>query len=197
MMLRDGVPKPISGDPRESIPTSSDIHAYIDDFYANDQLTFKTLLLDCEGAGGSLQPITLSHEATDKRKEFVNMVYPCLLYLLSNVVCYVTTLAWWALEAIAEILVVYASQAASATVNQCYLPTLLLIFNKVALGEGKQDVETASNDFHQHSKLKFFSKIVIVCILLLNYNIKFVTDIRNISQIMMQIWSCFWHKLTN
>jgi hypothetical protein len=168
MLLGDGVPKPISGDPQEDIATSSDIHAYIGDFSNNAQLTFSALMLDCEGAGGAHKPQTLSVEAIEeefgKRIEFVK-AYPRLLYVLSDVVCFVTTLGRRAIEEIANTLETYVSQAASATVNQHHLPSLLLIFNKVALSEGKWNFEMASSGINQHPKLKrFFHKVIVVCI---------------------------------
>jgi hypothetical protein len=59
----------------------------------------------------------------------------------------------------------YASQAAAGSVNQRYLPVLIIVFNTATLSDGIWDTTEATNKAEISDQLKtFFREVYVVCI---------------------------------
>jgi hypothetical protein len=161
MFVKEDHSKPLPGPPHDTESTSADIHAYLGSF-----APFTALMFDSEGTNGTVPKGAKNrwNEATEEeRKNVVKKVYPRLLYMFSDIVCFITTLSKREQQTLIEQLTVYGGLAAAATVNQSRLPLLLLVFNKSSQSEGKWSVEEASRDFNKNEELKlYFREIRVV-----------------------------------
>jgi hypothetical protein len=125
-------------------------------------------MCDCEGSNGAAPSrykisLQFDKEQEERRWNFVNIVYPRLLYIFSDVVCLVTAGSRKANVLLENTLKQYAGVAAAGTVNQSRLPSLIIVFNKVALKEGKWNVLEATSDFSGNQELRlYFSEITVV-----------------------------------
>jgi hypothetical protein len=134
------------------------------------------LLLDCEGSSAGAIPTGLketshytdeSNDVVETRRPFVNIAYPRLLYLFSDVFCFVFAGSAKELETILGDVVEYGKMVASGTVNQSNLPALVLVFNKVTEREGIWDVTEASKPFNTLPEIQgIYSSVQVVDILL-------------------------------
>lgn len=108
---------------------------------------------------------------TEQRSKLVNNCFPRLLYMFSEILCYVTTSSKAERQTLVNLLVSYGRVAASGTINQRRLPELVIVFNKVAADQGKWDLSKASKDFRDEPELKkFFRTITVVDILTLTFS---------------------------
>lgn len=142
------------------------MHAYIGDFIENNS----TLIFDSEGSDGTVVPRAAEHRWNEalaaKRGHFIHTAYPRLLYMFSDVVCFVADGSKRKHNKIVNLLSTYGKISAAGTVNQHRLPNLILIFNKLNEEEGTWDVEKASADFVNNPTLQlYFREIKVIGIL--------------------------------
>lgn len=221
--IQRGSSKPLPGDPKSDISTSTDIHAYLGEFSAPGDET-NVLMLDTEGSQGTApRGLQIRYQAnkfrnflshhvphiphiggadgadnhektgltprsdeqedgetdssaasseddfsklTDKqelRKPYVRIAFPRLMYMFSDVFCFIFTGSAQQVESIVGALSEYGRMAAAKTVNQSILPSLILIFNKVTKNAGEWDVETASARYNS-ALLDYFDVVRVVYI---------------------------------
>ncbi|KAK6509161.1 hypothetical protein TWF481_003922 [Arthrobotrys musiformis] len=132
---------PVTGSSSQLDPTTGEVNLYA------DPSTFGTsapiFLADCEGIGGGISMANdyqkkwhdvknhgravfqLEHRISDK--EVLEDLYPRLLYIFSDVVCYVVSEKSWPLT-IARLLS-WSTTGAQHAINQAALPALILILN--------------------------------------------------------------------
>lgn len=171
--IKEGCSKPLQSAPHSEDSTSADIHAYIGTF-PNKKSPTTTLMLDCEGMNGGFPKALfnpfkkLMHTVgalLEMRKPYVNTAYPRLLYMFSTVFVFVFTGSFKEKQTWVKTIEKYASLAASATINQLSLPSLVVIFNKCSYSEGIWDTEEASARAKNILEFKnLFSEVKIVCI---------------------------------
>ena len=144
---RDAGHMPIAGARNDAQSTSADIHIY-DGGQAQNGLeaqsardsTYPVLYLDSEGSGGSVEPRAirwLKHllekqkyeDFMKNRHKHVHGSYPRILYIFSDVLCFVFSGDWRERESIVKPLLKWGTSAALGAANQ-HRPQLILIFNK-------------------------------------------------------------------
>lgn len=154
-LVKEGTNQPIPSKLKGTKSSSADIHAYI------GQCGLKTtLLLDCEGSGGTI-PKSLTairkrfHEFFLRdRKPYVDIAYPRLLYTFSDVFIFVCTNSPKEVDSVNGVIEKYGRMAAAKTINQATIPVLIIIFNKIMLAEGEWDVTKASENYRKSDSLK-------------------------------------------
>lgn len=172
LLIKTG-PKPLPGSPLCNTPTSSDIHAYLSslsDHGGPDSVLF----CDCEGKHGAV-PISSkfkhlymmnNKELENLRSEYVNIAFPRLMYMFSDVVVLVTNGSRRAIKELTDEISIFGGLAASGTVNQLRLPALIVVYNKRAFREGMWDVEQASKELQIPTEFNsFFRSVTVVGIL--------------------------------
>ena len=159
-LVEKGHSKPIPGRPHETESTSADIHAYLGNFES-----YPALMLDSEGFNGT-KPRAAEGRwnvgTAEQRTEVVKKVYPRLLYMFSDIVCFVTTLSKREQQTLVAQLTAYGGVAAAATVNHSRLPLLILVFNKASQSEGKWNVDHSSRDFNTNPELRLYFRDIKV-----------------------------------
>jgi hypothetical protein len=152
--------------------TSSDIHLYAD--LATACSKSPVLFLDCEGIEGSDVPAGLAWMSPDvaaRRREFVNVVYPRLVYAFSTCIVFVTSGPLAGAEEIKRRLISYASQGASGSKNQGFKPSLFVVFNR--FGDGNRpnfdwSIDSSSDAFLANGNIaelkNFYGSIRVVYI---------------------------------
>lgn len=180
--VNNDFPKPIPGNPKSINSTSADVHSYIGDFLESSP----SLIFDSEGSDGTVVPRAAEHRWNEalaaKRGSFIHTAYPRLLYMFSDVLCYVADGSKRKYSKIIKLLATYGKISAAGTVNQNRLPTLILVFNKLGEEEGTWNVDHASADFNANPILQlYFRDIRVVGIfnICINYE-RCENDSRNI-----------------
>lgn len=165
----DGFPTPIPAPGSQaynSTSTSSDIHLYADWETSNSESPI--LFLDCEGFDGSDTPSSfhikakkfVTENAVGKmklRREWVEDVYPRLLYAFSTCIVFVTSGPLAESAEIGRRLLSYAAQGAGGSQNQGFKPSLFIVFNLFQRGEGQNfdwSVKASTEAFLGHEGLE-------------------------------------------
>lgn len=129
---------PISGN-ESARSTTSDLHLYRGPFLEPARGNLQTLFFDSEGIDGTTLPIgsmvaaataSVTPNYLARRRNHVNQSYPKLVYLFSDVVCFVTQSNWREKQFL-DTLIDWASQGSANIVNQGIKPKLVIIFNKI------------------------------------------------------------------
>ena len=175
--VADKFPSPIPAPGRiqyDHTSTSHDINLYADSVTAGSDSPI--LFLDCEGFEGSDQPSThpkRKNEQADMkaRREFAGTVYPRLVYAFSTCIVFVTEGSLKESSEIGRKLVSYASRGASASENQGFKPSLLIIFNRFRDNPGMDfnwSIESSTKAFLEHEGLEelklFYDTIHVIYI---------------------------------
>jgi len=168
-MLCTKEPYPLPGDPTATISTSSNIHAYLRDSTSNGT---HLLLLDCEGVNGTTNTASKRLQAKHKmegllrRHKVVARAYPRLIYLFSDILCFVFRGSIRESGSILKLLYDFADISAAGSVNRPRRPVLILIFNYVGMNSADwtKGLREASDQWKRdHDELntleKFFSEI--------------------------------------
>lgn len=138
-------PHPVIGATDSPDSTSSDLHLYVGPKVTDEQ--FPLLFFDTEGLDGTKVPKTLGKEkrknrrkalikATqsvfyfNKRRNHVDQSFPKLVYLFSDVICYISQDSWKEKKPI-DRLIAWASQGSANIINQGIKPKLIIIYNKI------------------------------------------------------------------
>ncbi|KAF3187834.1 hypothetical protein TWF225_004058 [Orbilia oligospora] len=142
---------PITGESTSFRPTTGEVNLYADPSTIGTSTPL--LLVDCEGIDGSVVSIasdyqTKWHNLKEKssrkvyylghqtdQNDVVEDIYPRLLYIFSDVVCYVASDNTW--PKIITRLLNWSTTGAQHTINQAALPALILIIN--GRNEGREE----------------------------------------------------------
>ncbi|KAF3160773.1 hypothetical protein TWF788_002869 [Orbilia oligospora] len=147
----EDIQSPITAEPTSFRPTTGEINLYADPSTIGTSTPL--LLVDCEGIDGSAASLASDyqmkwHNLKEKfnqkvyylgrqidRTEVVEDIYPRLLYIFSDVVCYVASDNTW--PKIINRLLNWSTTGAQHTINQAALPALILIIN--GRNEGREE----------------------------------------------------------
>ena len=122
--------------------TSSDIHGYFTEIsLENESKKTPIILYDSEGIGGTTKPQSLLFDILPKqfnnysefkeyRKQIVNIVYPRLMYLFNDIICFPYCGSAREQGLLLERLILFAEIATCRSSNTGYFPSLIIIFNK-------------------------------------------------------------------
>lgn len=97
------------------------------------------------------------------RTQYVGTAYPRLLYMMSDVICLVTTSSRRAIQETVDEIMLFGGHMAAGLVNQTKLPSLLLLYNKRTQKEGKWDVDSLLRQFQVPNQFySYFREVRIV-----------------------------------
>jgi hypothetical protein len=96
---------------------------------------------------------------------YVNEVYPRLLYICSNVYCFMFGAGMKQRQKWVDFIENHASQAAAGIVNQRVLPVLIIVFNMTTVEDGIWDTKKATEEAQIKDLVKlYFNDVHVVCI---------------------------------
>ncbi|KAK6516439.1 hypothetical protein TWF506_006346 [Arthrobotrys conoides] len=147
----EDIQSPITGDASSFRPTTSEVNLYADPSTLGTSTPL--LLVDCEGIDGSLVSVASDYQtkwhnlnenpgrkiyylrSQMERDYVVEDIYPRLLYIFSDVVCYVASDNAWP-KVIARLLN-WSTTGAQHAINQAALPALIMVIN--GRNEGREE----------------------------------------------------------
>ncbi|KAK6362932.1 hypothetical protein TWF730_000383 [Orbilia blumenaviensis] len=159
-LTREDVRKPVCGKPASFRPTTGGVNLYADPFTLGTASPL--FIADCEGIGGKA-PIANDYQGilqrcaqksfsirslgSKKQLDGIKTIYPRLLYIFSDVICYVTKGNEW--PSTVKLLMDWSTTGAQHAINQATLPALILVVNNGTEGRKEWVAEDGQVMFAQ------------------------------------------------
>lgn len=150
-LINIGLPMPVSAPPGSNQSMSADLHAYLTTWKLpfNEEST-NVILFDSEGLRGSTAPKQRQWENVHEniRKQYCDTVFklfPRLLFMFSDVICYPTNISIQESESYAKDLLDFSILASARTVNNI-MPSLCLIFNRRSTADCKDYIQNPKDN---------------------------------------------------
>jgi hypothetical protein len=109
-----------------------------------------------------------------RRQIHINKVFPRLLYLFSDTICFVTTEKFGTAQMLSEVLVQIAQQGVEGAVNQSFRPSLVIIMNgsigyievadEAKMRQWGERLRRGMDDIQYQRLVRFFSSISVICL---------------------------------